>query len=295
MYDDALKPLKLWKHDAPEPYASFSDGSVHCADGIDLLSQIRTGVADIVFLDPPFNLGKQYGSFSAENDLIAQDVYLTWMKRVLRECVRVVKPGGAVYLYHLPIWATRLAHLLDRKLELRHWIAVSMKNGFVRGKRLYPAHYALLYYTKGAPATFSRPKIPTLLCRHCGKHIRDYGGYAQYVTDGINLSDIWDDISPVRHKKYKTRAANELPIEVLKRIVAISGTAGGLLVDPFVGSGTAAVAARQSGMSFIVGDRERTFCTVTKTRLRQYPGGEREGASHGDKEKETRHSTSKAR
>ena len=142
-----------------------------------------------------------------------------------------------------------------------------MKNGFVRGEKLYPAHYALLYYTKGKPQTFTRPKIPALTCPHCSKYVRDYGGYKHLVQDGINLADIWDDLSPVRHKKHKNRSCNELPLEIPRRAVQISGPKGGLLVDPYAGSGTALLAAKEQGMRFVGCDRERQFFHLMKDRL----------------------------
>jgi hypothetical protein len=54
-----------------------------------------------------------------------------------------------------------------------------MKGTFPRGKKLYPAHYALLYFTKGEPKTFNRDAVrqPIPLCRHCGKDVKDYGGH----------------------------------------------------------------------------------------------------------------------
>jgi len=130
------------------------------------------------------------------------------MKKLIRDMVRVLKPGGAFFLYHLPYWASRLSQELLAQLQFRHWIAIAMKNGFVRGKNLYPAHYALLYYTKGAPARFTRPRLEPQLCRHCRGLVKDYGGYTGIIqSKGINLSDFWDDLSPVRHKNRKLRKA----------------------------------------------------------------------------------------
>ena len=73
------------------------------------------------------------------------------MKQVIDRSAEVLKDGGALYLYHIPKWAIRLAPFLEHALDFRHWIAISMKNGFVRGNHLYPAHYALLYYTGSSP------------------------------------------------------------------------------------------------------------------------------------------------
>ena len=238
------------------------DDALHC------LESLRDGCADIIFLDPPFNLGKRYGKNGSHRDRKKETEYVSYMKKVMVGSAEVLKDGGALYLYHIPKWAIRLSQHLEGHLDFRHWIAVSMKNGFVRGDHLYPAHYALLYYTKGRPATFSRPKVPKPICARCKKDLRDYGGYKQYVAQGINLSDVWDDVSPVRHRKTKTRAANELPLEIPQRVITISGRVGGLVVDPFAGSGTTLLAALEARMHFVAADREEDYCKLMHDRIR---------------------------
>ena len=114
---------------------------------------------------------------------------------------------------------------------------------------------------------FCRPKIPPATCRHCGKVIKDYGGYWKNVEEGLNLSDVWDDLSPVRHKRNKNRTSNELPLALPRRIVEIAGEKGGLVVDPFAGAGTMLVAAREADMQFLACDREESCCAVIARRL----------------------------
>lgn len=81
-------------------------------------------------------------------------------------------------------------------------------------------------------------------CRKCFNEIKDYGGYKNKMNKlGINLSDVWDDISPVRHKKYKNRNANELSLKLLDRIIQMSSSKGDIVLDPFGGSGTTYIAA----------------------------------------------------
>jgi site-specific DNA-methyltransferase (adenine-specific) len=242
-------------------------GQIVCSDAEALLGRLKKNSADIVFLDPPFNLGKRYGSKNSSDDRRNEDEYRDFMRRILRLSVDVLKPGGALYLYHLPFWASQFASDLHRRLTFRHWIAIAMKNGFVRGKSLYPAHYALLYFTKGEPATFNRPKILPARCRHCDKYVKDYGGYREYVEDGLNLSDFWEDLSPVRHSKYKTRNANELPIDLPRRVVEISGSPEGIFVDPFAGSGATLVAAHQRGLRYLAGDYDQENCRLVVQRL----------------------------
>jgi len=223
--------------------------------------------ADIIFLDPPFNIGKRYAlpGFKDRDD---PDVYFGWLTSILKKAVKCLRPGGALYLYHLPAVAYRAAAVLDHHLVFRHWIAVAMKNNFVRGKRLYPAHYALLYFTKGEPQQFSRPKLTPKMCRHCGQHIKDYGGYRKIVEEkGLNLSDVWDDLSPVRHASTKTRAANELPTVFFSRIMQISGYPGGVYVDSFMGSGGGVLAALDAHMTAVACDASAESCDLAAKRV----------------------------
>lgn len=266
-----IKPV--WKSKPPENVRRLNQGYLVCSDALDLLRSLKEECADLVFLDPPFNLGKKYGANDRESDKITESEYEDFILNVLKSSINVLKTGGALYLYHLPQWALRFGAFLQQQMTFRHWIAVSMKNGFARGNYLYPAHYALLYFTKGKPGTFNRPKIPVSTCRSCGEYIKDYGGYKRYIESGINLSDVWDDLSPVRHAKYKRRSENELPVEFLRRVVQISGRRGGLLVDPFVGSGTSIVSAVDGGMNFIACDREEIYCGIAAERLKEHIKG----------------------
>lgn len=61
---------------------------------------------------------------------------------------------------------------------------------------------------------------------------------------GVNLSNVWWDVSPVRHAKYKRRnGANELPLKILDRVIELSTDVGDLVFDPFGGAGTTYMAA----------------------------------------------------
>jgi site-specific DNA-methyltransferase (adenine-specific) len=254
---------------------SFDDHfcEIHRTDAGAFLDALEPDSADIIFLDPPFNIGKRYAlpGFKDRDD---PDVYFGWVTSILKKAVSRLRPGGALYFYHLPAVAYRAAAQLEHHLVFRHWIAVAMKNNFVRGKRLYPAHYALLYFTKGEPQQFSRPKLSPKTCRHCGQHIKDYGGYRKIIEEkGLNLSDFWDDLSPVRHQSTKTRSANELPAAFFSRIMAISGYPGGVYVDPFMGSGGGVLAALDAHMTAVACDASAESCDLAAKRV-QARGGE---------------------
>ena len=240
---------------------------IHHEDAWLFLNSLPSQFADLIFLDPPFNLGKKY-DLSAFSDREDPDIYLGWLHSILRKSIDALSEGGALYLYHIPAVAIKAAAFLETKLVFRHWIAISMKNNFVRGDRLYPAHYGLLYFTKGKPKAFSRPKLKPTTCRHCGGLTKDYGGYRSIIEEnGINLSDFWDDLSPVRHGTVKKRTSNELPLKLFERVMHVSGFPGGNYVDPFMGSGGGLFAANARHMNAFGCDASRATYALVKQQL----------------------------
>ena len=230
----------------PPPEAwSGPHGTLYHGDCLELLPTISDNTFDVVFADPPFNLGKDYGR--GVRDDLKDHEYLEWCRAWLAECVRVLVPGGALWLYNLPRWNVELGHQLNEAgMMFRHWVAIELKMVLPIQGRLYPSHYSLLYYTKGKPKSFLRPRIPIQLCRHCGGEIKDYGGHRNKMNpEGVNVSDVWTDITPVRHRGTKTRGANQLNEKMVERVLAISSTENDTVFDPFGGSGTTYVVAER--------------------------------------------------
>ena len=223
-----------------QPVYVSSLGSLFAGDCLSVLPLVDDAVVDTVFADPPFNLGKQYGENC--DDLLPEREYVGWCKSWIAECVRTIKPGGAFFLYNLPKWNVLLgAYLSELGMEFRHWIAVEISACLPIPGRLHPSHYSLLYYSKGKPKTFRRIRTPIQICRHCGKEIKDYGGHRDAMNPrGVTLKDVWTDIPPVRHWKFKSkgRRANALSTKILDRVIEMSTVRGDLVLDPFGGSGT---------------------------------------------------------
>ncbi len=238
---------------APEPFYTTAHGALFAADCMEVLPHFSDAVIDTIFADPPFNLGKEYGKNS--NDLRGDTEYLDWCKSWLAECERILKPGGALFLYNLPKWNILLgAFLSELGMEFRHWIAVEISACLPILGRLHPSHYSLLYYTKGKPKTFRRIRTPIQRCRHCGGEVKDYGGHRDAMNpNGVTLKDVWTDIPPVRHWKFKSkdRRANALSTKILDRVVEMSTLPGEIVLDPFGGSGTTFAVCERKGRDWV--------------------------------------------
>jgi site-specific DNA-methyltransferase (adenine-specific) len=234
--EDPSPPARL-----PMPKIAFETklGQLYQCDCMRLIQSMASDCVDLVFADPPFNLDKIYPSGMDDNRKACE--YIRWSEQWLQECIRLLKPGGSLFVWNLPKWNVQLAAFLNQHLTFRHWIAVDIKYSLPIASRLYPSHYSLLYCCKGpTPRAFHPDRLPMPVCPHCSGDLRDYGGYKNKMNpSGVNLADVWTDIPPVRHAKYKRRKeANELSIKLLDRIVEMASDAGDVVFDPFGGSGT---------------------------------------------------------
>lgn len=236
-------------------------GVLFQGDCLALTSHMASDSVDLVFADPPFNLGKHYES-TAFNDALKTEEYRSWCQAWLREMVRVLRPGGSLFVYHWPKWLIEIGHWLNGHgdVEYRSWIAIKMKSGFPIRGRLHPAHYGILYYTKrGAKHTFNVVRSKAPLCRHCGKEIRDYGGYRtkfkKYEDENgipwVQIADFWEDTRPARQDKSRRVQVAELPLHIPERVILMASNPGDVVLDVFGGSGSTYHAAQLHGRRWI--------------------------------------------
>jgi site-specific DNA-methyltransferase (adenine-specific) len=236
-------------------------------DCIKIMSHIDDNSVDMSFADPPFNLEKKYTSYKDQKPATE---YLEWCKKWLGEMVRVTKPTGSIFVHNVPKWLTYYACVLNDIAYFRHWIAWdAMSNPL--GKTLLPAHYGVLFYTKQDKGyKFYEIRTPHKRCRICGGYQKDYGGKTDQMHPfGALVSDVWTDIHRIRHNVRRDEHPCQLPIPLLERIVLMSTDPGDVVLDPFLGTGTTAIAAKALGRHFIGIDIDHEYVELAKHKLRK--------------------------
>jgi site-specific DNA-methyltransferase (adenine-specific) len=238
------------------------DGVLLRSDCLDLLANMKKNSVDLVFLDPPFNLGKDYKVQGFRDRSLNEEEYRGWCRTWIIETAKVLKPGGALFLYHWPKWLMDLGAWMNTiaTLEYKGWIAIKMKAGFPIRGRLHPAHYGLLYFVKkGKESTFNVVRSKSPVCKKCGKLLRDYGGYKRTYdrftdSDGslwVQISDFWDDTRPARQEKSREYRINELPLQIPERAILMATKPGDIVLDCFAGGGSTLHAAHLTGRQWI--------------------------------------------
>jgi len=262
-------PEKEWtKNDAKiKEYNKLPLDQIIYGDAIEIMKKIKNDSIDVTFADPPFNLNKKYGNYK---DQKVEQEYIQWCKEWLAEMVRITKPTGSILVHNIPKWLTFYAEHLNKIAFFKHWIAWDSMS-IPLGKTLLPAHYGILFYTKKQKGfKFNELRSPHKKCRSCNEMIKDYGGKKKQINPlGTLLSDVWTDVHRIRHKNRRDKHPCQLPEPLLERLILMTSDENDVILDPFIGAGTTALAAKRLGRHFIGIDIDQKYKLIVKNKLKK--------------------------
>ena len=270
--------------------AGRSRGAVLEADNLDVLRALPDGVVELVYADPPFATGKRqrletirtgagersrdgfHGrryAYEVVSDLAWDDgqpleAHLALLRARLVEIHRVLAPDGSLYL-HVD-WRTshHVRLLLDEVFGAERFLneLVWAYDYGGRSRDRWPRkHDTIFWYAKGNAWIFDRDAIdrsPYLAPDLVGP---------EKAARGKLPTDVWWMTIVQPASRERTGYPTQKPVRLLERIVASSSRPGGLVLDPYAGSGTTGVAAARLGRCWLLVDRNPEAVTITRERL----------------------------
>lgn len=237
------------------------------SDALKVMKEIPDNTIDMTFADPPFNLKKNYAFYKDDKDL---HEYLNWCRNWLHEMTRLTKPTGSIFVHNIPKWLTYFSCYLNEENEayFKHWIAWDAQS-IPLGKTLLPNHYGILWYVKSKNFKFYDVRAPHARCRLCDELLADYGGKKSLIHPyGTLVSDVFTDIHRIRHSKRRDSHPCQLPIPLLERLILMTTDEGDIVLDPFIGTGTTAIAAKRLGRQYIGIDIDPKYVKISKEKIR---------------------------
>lgn len=246
-------------------------------DCLELLKEIPDESVDMTFADPPFNLKKKYTNY---NDSLEFKEYLDWCDEWISEMVRVTKPTGSIFVHNIPKWLSYYGKFLNEYANFKHWIAWNAPTAPM-GKSLQPAHYGILFYVKDIKqAKIYELRMPHERERKSSYLRKDYGGKKAGIHPyGPLVSDVWTDIHRIKHNKYRDEHPCQLPIHLLERLILMVTDEGDIVLDPFMGTGTTAIAAKKLGRKYIGFDLNEEYKIICENKLKKVDSDSRVGES----------------
>jgi site-specific DNA-methyltransferase (adenine-specific) len=184
------------------------------------------------------------------------------------ELVRITKSTGSICLHNIPKWLIKYSSFLDELADFKHWIAWDAQTSPM-GKTLQPNHYGILFYAKDAKKLiFNELRYPHKRTRQTNMLAKDYGGKKYLLHPyGPLVSDVWTDIHRVKHNKYRDTHPCQLPVHLLERLILMATNENDIVLDPFIGVGTTAIAAKKLGRHYIGFDVDDNYVNITKNKL----------------------------
>lgn len=231
-------------------------------DCLETMKNISDESVDLIVTDPPFNIGKNYNSYK---DRMKKEEYIKWCEKWLTECIRILKPYGSLYLFNYPENNAYLMPFLDKSLVFKRWMTWHYPTNTGMSPTNYTrSQHSILFYTKTKKATWNKTHIAEPYRNPTDKRILDR------IKNGSNGKTPYDvfHFNIVKNvNKDKTEHVCQLPIELVETFIKASSNEGDLVFDPFMGSGTVAVASKKLGRSYLGCEIDKYYCKIINERL----------------------------
>jgi site-specific DNA-methyltransferase (adenine-specific) len=230
-------------------------------DCLDILPTIPAGSARLVFADPPYNIGVDYGD-GAKADRLPAAEYLAWCRQWMAAAAKLLTPDGSIWVLSDPRWAGRFQCMLeDIGLHYRETIVWHETFGTYCESKFGRDHRPLFRFTAHPKRQVFHPvRVPSdRLAIYKDKRAN---------PDGRVPSNVWT-IPRVcgTHRARLPGFPTQLPLELLRRVITTASGPDDLVVDPFSGSATTGVAAVQAGRRYLGIERNETFARLSRERL----------------------------
>lgn len=251
-----------------DPTADFI---LHEGDTKELLQNIPDDFVKLVVTSPPYNLGKPY-----ENKMEIED-YLKQQKKVISECVRVLKDDGSIcwqvgnYVENgeiIPLDILLYPIFSDLGLHLRNRIIWHFGHGLHATKRFSGRYEVILWFTKSDNYTFNLDDVRIPQKYPDKKHFKGpKKGQLSGHPLGKNPSDVWEIPNVKANHVEKTIHPCQFPVELIERLVLALTNEGDWILDPFIGVGTTAIAALMHSRKAIGAEIIPEYIQIAKERI----------------------------
>jgi len=238
-----------------------------CGDASEILTQIPEKSVHQIITSPPYNLNISYDN---HHDEMPYDEYLKWMGTIWQKCNRILVNGGRLYInigenkrqtITYPTFSAFIQQCVDLKMLYRGTI-IWNKNSAAKhtawgswnscsNPHLVPRHEYIIIFSKGDYKLEGNKQNCDL--NEQGTEFMEY------------TNSVWNFGT---ESKSKIGHPAPFPLELPRRLIKFYSYKNQIVLDPFGGSGTTALAANQLGRNFIYIDNSSEYCFLAKERLK---------------------------
>lgn len=255
---------------------------LYTADCVEKLKDVPAESVDLAFCDPPYNIGFDYGEGEI-NDNMKPDEYRGFSIAWISQVGRVLRPNGSFWLAIGDEWAAELKVVCNSLgFHLRSWIIWYYTFGVNSPQKFTRSHAHLLYFTKHKKNfVFNAEAIRVPSSRALVYNDKRANPEGRLPDDTwiIRPQDLPDGFPPHgdvwfipricgTFKRRQEGAANQMPEQLLGRVIRACSAPGDLVLDPMAGTGTTLAVAKKLGRHYLGFELSENFSGKIKSRLK---------------------------
>lgn len=272
-------PLTLAAHEVriASQYDPSAEATLHLGDCLELMAQIPDAAASLVVTSPPYNIGKQYEKRRS------LDTYLAMQAAVIREAVRITAPEGSIcwqvgnYVENgeiVPLDVLLYPIFAGHGLQLRNRVVWHFEHGLHCTKRFSGRYEVILWFTRTEAYHFDLDAVRVPQKYQSKKYFKGpKAGQLSCHPAGKNPGDLWIMPNVKANHREKTAHPCQYPIALVERLVLALTKPGDLVVDPYIGVGTSAVAALMHQRRAAGADIVAEYLDIARQRIAQALAG----------------------
>jgi len=247
------------------------DNKIVNQDVFEVLGLLPEGSADLLILDPPYNLTKTFTSTTFRKKSITK--YAEWFENLLVELLPTLKKTASVYVCSEWCSSTAVHLVLDKLLKVRNRITWEREKGRGAKRNFKNASEDIWFATVSDDYVFNVDNLK--LKRRVLAPYTDSNGVPkdwQETSAGqyrlTHPSNLWNDITvPFWSMPENTDHPTQKPEKLLAKLILASTKQGDLVFDPFMGVGSSIVTAKKLGRKFLGIEIEKEYCLLAAKRL----------------------------
>ena len=240
---------------------------VFCEDALAGMARIPDKSIDLILTDPPYNLGKDYGNTSDQQSV---EDYLAWTETWIDAALPKLKDNGSLYIFLTWRFAPEIFVMLKRRMTMMNEIIWDRRVPSMGGstRSFSSVHDTIGFFVKRKDYYFDLDavRIPYDAATKKARSRSIFVG-AKWLEVGYNPKDLWSVSRLHREHAERVDHPTQKPLEIIERMLKASCPPGGVVLDPFRGSGTTALAARRLGRRFTGFELNPAYCDIIAERL----------------------------
>lgn len=231
------------------------------------LQRIPDQSIDLILTDPPYGLGKDYGN---DSDKQAAQEYLMWTEQWIDAVLPKLKPNGSLYIFLTWRYSPEIFVMLKQRMTMINEIIwdrrVPSMGGSTRSFTSVHDTVGLFVNSKNYYFDLDSVRIPYDAETKKARSRSIFVG-AKWLELGYNPKDLWSVSRLHKENPERVEHPTQKPLEIIERMVRASCPDGGIILDPFMGSGTTAIAAKRCGRHFVGFELNAEYCEIIDQRL----------------------------